>query len=507
MNIEHGSEQARSYRFGQLRRSGLFGSLPLTLLVPVAVALVAGWVTVAGLVPAPIGVVVVAAGLGVAFARVRGRPLHVVAPALIRWWWRRLGSRHCWLRPVPLVSDGNMPAAVPAPLDGLGLVEIDLPLTTLGRRHRLGVVHDRAAGTVTGVLRVAGDGQFSLADPRSQDLRLEGWGAALGGFAREQATVARVTWRDWSAPVAVHEQVGALQARWADEPETPARTAYFELMDEVAPRVVHHDVVVEVTVEVPTSRGARRWGERSLTAAVKTLCDELGLLQERLDAAGLQVVGVLSAAEVVTAMRVRSDPSVLEQLAVLRQSIAAACGEAAPNFGPMTIDDALTSVRVDRAVHRSWWFARWPRREVPAGWMDRLIFETGCTRTISVVFEPVPPSRSDHAVDRELVHREANIESRHRRQFRVTGKDRKALDEAQTREAELNAGFPELFYVGLVTLTASDEPTLERQAAQLEQVAAQVGVELEPLWGQQAAGWVASLPLGRTLARRLVTTW
>ncbi len=161
-----------------------------------------------------------------------------------------------------------------------------------------------------------------------------------------------------------------------------------------------------------------------------------------------------------TAMRVRSDPSVLEQLAVLRQSIAAACGEAAPNFGPMTIVDNLTSVRVDRAVHRSWWFARWPRREVPAGWMDRLIFETGCTRTISVVFEPVAPSRSDHAVDRELVQREANIESRHRRQFRITGKDRKALDEAQTREAELNAGYPELFYVGLVTLTAGDDDDL-----------------------------------------------
>ncbi len=74
------------------------------------------------------------------------------------------------------------------------------------------MVHDRAAGTVTGVLRVSGDGQFSLADPRSQDLRLEGWGAALGGFAREQATVARVTWRDWSAPVPVHEQVGVLRS-------------------------------------------------------------------------------------------------------------------------------------------------------------------------------------------------------------------------------------------------------------------------------------------------------
>jgi hypothetical protein len=94
------------------------------------------------------------------------------------------------------------------------------------------------------------------------------------------------------------------------------------------------------------------------------------------------------------------------------------------------------------------------------------------------------------------------MESRRRRDFRVSGKDRKALHEAEAREAELNAGFVEMFYVGLVTLTAGDDATLEAQAGELEQSAAQAGIELQPLWGQQAAGWVASLPLGRTLATR-----
>ena len=165
----------------------------------------------------------------------------------------------------------------------------------------------------------------------------------------------------------------------------------------------------------------------------------------------------------------------MEQLATYRQSLAPRRPAAAPTFGPLTSTEELTAVRVDRSVHRTWWFARWPRREVPAGWLDKLIFEMDCTRTVTAVFEPIPPSRSDRAVDRELVKREANIESRHRREFRVTGKDRKALDEAEAREAELNSGFAELFYVGLVTLTAPDDDTLESQAAQLEQIAAQVG--------------------------------
>jgi hypothetical protein len=45
---------------------------------------------------------------------------------------------------------------------------------------------------------------------------------------------------------------------------------------------------------------------------------------------------------------------------------------------------------------------------------------------------------------------------------------------------------------------------LEVQAGRLEQTAAQVGIELQAVWGQQAAGWVSSLPLGRTVAQRLV---
>ena len=242
-----------------------------------------------------------------------------------------------------------------------------------------------------------------------------------------------------------------------------------------------------------------------MAAGIGFLCDELRLFRERLDGARIQMPGILSAAELITASRVRSDPAAGEQLAGLRQSFAAATGFAAPNFGPMAVTEELALVRVDRAVHRSWWFARWPRREVShAGWLSVLIDGMDCTRTVAVVYEPIPPSQSDRAVDRELVKREANIESRRRRDFRVTGKDRKALDEAEAREAELNAGFAELFYVGLVTLTATDDETLEVQAAQLEQVAAQAGIELEPLLGQQAAGWAASLPLGRSIARRLV---
>ena len=503
-----GTGSRRTYRFGERRGAGLFGSLPATLLVPVGFGLMVGWLAVAGVLPWLLAGPVAVASVVVVFGRVRGRALHALLPALVRFGWMRLRGRHRWLRPVPLISVDGIPVAVPDALSGLSLFETDLAWLTPGRRVPIAVVHDRSAGTVSASLRVHGDGQYALLDDTEQEARADGWGAALGGFARERTEVVRVRWEDWAAPVPVQDQVGVLERSWADEAPSVARDSYLQLMRDVAPDVVRHEVIVTVTVAVGRGRAGRtRAGGSAVADTAGVLLDELRLFRDRLEQAAVQVLGVWSAAELITATRVRSDPAAAEQLAGLRQSLATATGVAAANFGPMTVTDELSLVRVDRAVHRTWWFARWPRREVStSAWMSSLIDGVDCTRSVSVVFEPIRPSQSDRAVDRELVKREANIESRRRRDFRVTGKDTKAVHEAESREQELNAGFAELFYVGLVTLTAASDELLEAQASQLEQVAAQAGIELEPMWGQQAAGWVSSLPLGRSIARRMVAS-
>jgi hypothetical protein len=71
------------------------------------------------------------------------------------------------------------------------------------------------------------------------------------------------------------------------------------------------------------------------------------------------------------------------------------------------------------------------------------------------------------------------------------------------RESELNDGYSELAYVGLLTVTASSVEELDDFGGIVEQTAAQAGIELHPLYARQASGWVSSLPLGRTVARRI----
>ena len=99
--------------------------------------------------------------------------------------------------------------------------------------------------------------------------------------------------------------------------------------------------------------------------------------------------------------------------------------------------------------------------------------------------------------------RETNADDRARRGFRVKAADRKAAREVTARESELNDGFSELAYVGLLTVTASTLDELDQLGGVVEQTAAQAGIELHALYARHAAGWVSSLPLGRTIARKV----
>ena len=66
-------------------------------------------------------------------------------------------------------------------------------------------------------------------------------------------------------------------------------------------------------------------------------------------------------------------------------------------------------------------------------------------------------------------------------------------------ERELAEGHPLLRHVGIVTVTATNLDELEEASARVEQAAAQSLLDLRPLAARQAEGWVASLPLGRSV--------
>jgi hypothetical protein len=486
---------ARAYRFPPRDRGGWLLGLSGAQCLLLAGGLVAAGVLLSHGAPGPLVAVPVMAARAGAFAPIDGQPAHTLAPP---------AARHAlrpttWQAELPLMVAGVDRVAPDLP-DWLGpvrLVTADGPAAVGARLAGAGLVVDSDESTVTTVLRVRGR-EFALLDRAEQDRLLFAWGDALGGFCTEHNPVARVWALEWAAPAGAGEQLAYLADHAADPDGTAARE-YTAMVEAAGPMATRHEVLLAVTVSARLLRRRRRRGPLT-DAAVESLGDELRLLSQRLEHAGLAVDAPLTARQVAAAIRARLDPAAHAPIAARARTLADAA-VATHNCGPLTGTIGWRHVGVDGAVHASYWIAEWPRLDVGPNWLEPLLLHAGGTRTVAICYEPIPPSRSARQIERDAVRLAADEDQRARAGFRHRARDRRAKDAVAAREAELVAGYPELGFCGLVTITAATVGELERSCADYEQAAAQAGLELRRLDGRHDVALAASLPLGRPLAR------
>ena len=121
-------------------------------------------------------------------------------------------------------------------------------------------------------------------------------------------------------------------------------------------------------------------------------------------------------------------------------------------------------------------------------------------RSVSVVMEPVSPSRAVRQVEQARTADLADSELRRRGGFLATA--RRAREEAlvNRREEELADGHASFRFSGYVTVTAPTRDLLESACEETEQAAGQCRLELRRLYGEQAQGFTCTLPLGRGLS-------
>lgn len=477
------------YRFADSHRPGLLLGLSARQAIPVLVGVVVMAVVLQTPLHPLVGLIGPTAGTVLAFGRWRGAPIAETLIPGTRLYVRRAARRSRWVQP-SLVGD-NTDKALPDVLRGLTLIERP--------DQSGGVIRDISAGTVTVVFRVRGYG-FPLAGSAEQDTMLGAWGAALSPLAREQSPARHVVWQEWSHPVTSDTHHAFLDAVGIDQRrDDPAVADYLALIEEQAPATIAHEALVAVTIDQRRVR-ARRTGGSRIDAAVDALFDEVRQLATRLEGAGLEVDPPMSAVELACAVRVRSAPDRAAQVLALTRSLAAAAGRGSLEWAPMVVEPDWRHVHVDDAFHRSYRVAGWPQLPVPADWLSRLLADTHCVRTVTVVMEPVPMGRAARAADREVMAREADSDLKERKGFRVNARERKRLADAERREHELSEGHAEFRFAGLVNVTASTLDDLEDDCTVIEQAAAQCLLDLRPLDARHDQGWVASLPLGRTLA-------
>ena len=494
--------QERTYRFGPLDRPGwLLGMGGAQCLALGAGVLGLGVLLTNGL-PVPIALAPAVAGALLSFTSWRGRPVHEQLPALATHGTQLALGRRRWTAPVPLLTgtaaDAGRGVDLPPFLDGLELLDGG-PLPWCPTGGGFGVVRDRDGDTLSATVTVH-SGAFALLERGDQERALARWGDVLAAFCGERRPISRVRVTEHAAPSGVGDHERFVAEYGADPTSSAPRRAYDELLAAAGPGAVGHEVLVTLTVD---QRRVRVRRGPTLDAAVETLGEELRLLTSRLESAGLGVGPPLSASALARVMRERLDPTRAGAVGTGPRPLADLAGlDVTRRYGPMATENGWSEVRVDGTYHRTYWVAEWPRLEVGPSWLEPLVLHPGGTRTFSVHYEPVAPTRSQRRIDRDTTRLAADEEQRSRAGFRIGARHRRAEAAVLERETELVAGYAELEFAGFVTVSAADQEALDRSCAEYEQAAGQAGLDVRALDARHDLGLVCALPVARGLARR-----
>jgi hypothetical protein len=165
--------------------------------------------------------------------------------------------------------------------------------------------------------------------------------------------------------------------------------------------------------------------------------------------------------------------------------------------GPLACRGSWRRWQTDSACHRAFYAVDWPRLDVPADWLGRLLLTGGTVRSVCAVFEPIAPSRSRRSIRFAITKLEGDEQTRLERGFHVPAAIRRQRQLVAEREHELEHGFGEVAYTGLVVVSGRDWDELDRAGAGVCDAAAAAGLDLRPLDGRHDLAVAASLPLAR----------
>jgi len=495
---------SRSYRFGPLERRGLVGSLRGGQVVCVGCACVVA-VLVLNAAPSDTGVLIalvsVAIAVALAVVPISGRAADEWTP--IAFAWIASGGRRRFRAPastdgISTSLDGSKaqrPASLPPCLDGCRLLAVQAGDRTVG------VMRDEQHSTVTAVVavRVRAVGLLATSE---HEARLARWGQVLAGLARNGVPIRRLQILQRALPA---EGDGLwrhfLDARDPSSDDPQLEFSYTSLLDQTRQVTQDHEVLLAIQIDerralARAGRDPRAQRMSRPDQANLVLLRELRTIVGRFEPTDVEIAGVLTAEQYAAAIRSAYDPYRHDEPYDGPDRVPGGL-----DFAPTAADTEWRSYRTEGAVHRTYWVSQWPRLAVGPLFMTPLLLGAHAVHSVSLVVEPIAPARSRRAVEAAITSDEADEELRERRGFRTTARRRRQQTAAPEREEELASGHEEVRFAGYVTVTGRTLADLDEACARVEQAAQQSYLELEPLWGEQSAGFVnGALPIGRGLA-------
>jgi len=364
----------------------------------------------------------------------------------------------------------------------------------------IGVIFDGRYRTYTAIMKVRGH-SFALLGNEEKERRVTGWAAVLSSLARERPVVHRLQWIASTIPDDGNAVRSFLSDRSAIPEQTPAYHSYDGLLSGAGAMTCRHDV--HLAIQVRGGRNVTSSTSGSASSACGNLLREVEALQRVLGDGEVLAERLLGPREVSALVRRSGEANPVDASAVEAAGQAQSIQDCPPcPVGwpwPLAVDSQWGHIRTDETWQATYWIAEWPRIEVGPEFLSPLLLGP-VRRTMSVVMEPLSPSRAVRQAERARTADLADTELRRRGGFLSTARKARESELATRRESELADGHSAVRFSGYVTVTAPTVRLLAEACDATEQAAGLCRLELRRLFGDQEQAFTYTLPLGRGLS-------
>lgn len=496
--VRFGPAESRGWLLGMTTPQLLLGIGAVATVPKILDSDTPGWLRVGG-------VVIAAACLVVAFLPIRGRTIVEYLPVVANYWTQRLSGHDVYRGgPFRLGSDQAEPGFVlPGDLAHLQLVRL---VVDGAEGVEVAVVKDPTAKTFTAVLVLEGS-TFALLETSVRGARVEAWGSLLAQLCAESGVVSRLQILERTVP----DSGDALHRDWARRgihDGSFQAASYEQLLAAVDGSTQAHECFLAVTVDARRAGSEIRQAGGGHPGAAAVVLRELDKIADGLTQAGVRVEGWCPPRLLGEIIRTAYDPA--SRPLISRRGGAPSdqrggddglpSGVDPSICGPMRAENAWSHYRTDTAVHRCWWIRQWPRSYVDAGFLAPLLLSARVRRTVSVILEPLPPSRANRRVNLRQSGVSSESAMRHRFRRRTTRRHEVEAGDLDRRETELVSGHGLYRMLGFLSVTAADLAGLETASGEIEALAQRSQLEVARLSGEHDQAFAAAaLPLARGL--------
>jgi hypothetical protein len=316
----------------------------------------------------------------------------------------------------------------------------------------------------------------------------------LARFAREGSVINRVQWIERAIPENSQLMHDYFDSTATLDENDPVTSSYLELIEDAVPVTTAHEVYLVIQISQAKAGKQIKQAGGGDSGACEVLLRELLNASSQVASAGFKVLGALNRDEVVRLVRTTFEPSVNEEI-TSRMSQGLQTNE----IWPMVTETEWSSYRSDSSFHRTFWVSDFPRTEVGADFLAPLMLQSLITRTISVVMEPIAPTKALREVEVAKTSFIADQDLRDKAGYVLNTTREREYAKLQEREEELADGHGAYRFSAYVTCSARSEEELEYASQAVEQVSHQSHLVLRLLYGEQDTAFATMLPLGRGL--------